>query len=458
MITKKVTKFYHGLLSLFAMAVFIFGGIVYYGVEPQIPLMFGCAVACVVAVWIGYKWEEILSAIIEGVSSALEAVLVLMLIGVLVGAWIASGTVPTLIYYGLNLISARFFLVSAALTCGIVSFALGAWGTVGTMGLAFMGIGIALKIPSPLVAGAIISGSYLGEIISPVSDATNLTAAVTQCNIFDLMRKSMPLSMLAFAISEVLYFILGMEYSQSGRTVEMSIAPFFEALEQGVRITPANLLPALVLVLCVSRKIPAIPTMFAGVVAGLGVGVLVQGQSPGDMLTVCLSGYVSHTGNAEIDGLLTNGGMNSMLHSITIVIIAMAFGGIMQGTGQMSALMAPVIRRIHGRGQLALATVLSCIGMNIVLPDQYLGISVPCQMYVKEFDRHGISRGCFSKVLLCGGAVTSPVVPWNTCGIYCMSILGVSATEYIMYAFLCLLLPVMVVLAEALGGMRKRWA
>lgn len=204
---KKEVKFYHGLISLASTAVLIFIGVVVCGAEPQIPLIFSCTIASLLSLYLGFSWEEILHGMLSGIEQALEAVIILLLIGVLVGTWIASGTVPTLIYYGLKIITPKFFLITAAFTCGIVSFAIGAWGTVGTVGLAFMSIGVALGVPSPIVAGSIISGSYLGEIISPLSDATNLTAAVVGCEIFDLMKRAMPIALAGFAVAEVFYFV-----------------------------------------------------------------------------------------------------------------------------------------------------------------------------------------------------------------------------------------------------------
>ena len=195
-------------------AVLIFIGVVVCGAEPQIPLIFSCTIAALVALWLGHSWEEILEGMLSGIAQSLEAVMILLLIGVLIGAWIASGTVPTLIYYGLKIITPKYFLITAAFTCGLVSFAIGTWGTVGTVGLAFMSIGIALGVPSPIVAGSIITGSYLGEIISPLSDATNLTAAVVDCGIFDLMKRAMPIALVGFAISEVFYFIAGLRYGE----------------------------------------------------------------------------------------------------------------------------------------------------------------------------------------------------------------------------------------------------
>lgn len=443
---KKVTKFHHALISVIIMVILIFSAVVGFGAEPQIPLIFGCFAAGIVAVWIGYSWEEILEGMISGITQSLEAILILMLIGMLVGTWIASGTVPTMIFYGLQLISARYFLFATALICLIVSFAIGAWGTVGTVGLAFMGIGLALGIPAPVVAGSIITGAYCGEIVSPLSDATNLTAAVVGRNVFDLMKRVMGIAMAAFVVAEIMYFVTGLQYG-GGNSAEIAanIDPLLNSLKDTFTISPLALIPMVIMVICIIVKFPAIPSMLAGIISGMAVAMLMQGAALPNLITYSFSGFVSNTGMELLDTLLTAGGLFSMMNSISIVIIAMAFGGLMQHTGQMGALVAPIVKHIRGEGGLSALTVVSCIGMNVILPDQYLGISVPGQMYADEYDKRGFDRLNLSRTLLCGGAVTSPLIPWNTCGIYCMSILGVSALQYLPFAYFDLILPVMMI-------------
>ncbi len=290
---------------------------------------------------------------LSGIAQSLEAVMILLLIGVLIGAWIASGTVPTLIYYGLKIITPKYFLITAAFTCGLVSFAIGAWGTVGTVGLAFMSIGIALGVPSPIVAGSIITGSYLGEIISPLSDATNLTAAVVDCGIFDLMKRAMPIALVGFAISEVFYFIAGLRYGEGDASgVAENIAPLLDGLDSAFLISPVSLIPIIVMIACISIKFPAIPAVVAGIISGIIIAVTVQGMPFGDIFTIGFSGYVGYTGVALLDELLTAGGLESMMHAISIIIIAMAFGGLMQKTGQISAMIAPIVSHVKGCGGL----------------------------------------------------------------------------------------------------------
>lgn len=438
----------HALVTVALVVVFMFTAIVLFDADPQIPLVFSCLAAGLVALWERYTWEDILEGMIEGVTNCVEAVLILLLIGMLVAAWIAAGTVPTLIYYGLKIISVKFFVPATMLLCTIIAFAIGSWGTIGTVGIAFLGVGIVLGLPTPLVAGAIISGSYLGELISPLTDATNLSAAVVGENVFHVVRRVARPALVALVLAEVLYTVVGLHYAPAeGVDLAGTIDPLLEELAVSFRISPLTLLPMVVIAVCLLVKIPAIPSMLIGVVAGAVVAAFLQGVAPIDLFPIVYEGFVSETGDEMIDGLLTAGGMDAMLYTISIIIIAMAFGGIMQKTGQMEALVTPIVRHLPHRGTLEGMTVITCIVMNMIIPDQYLGISLPGQMYADEYDKRGISRAELGAILLGGGAVTSPIVPWNTCGIYCMTILGISATSYLPFTFYSLLLPVVFIVA-----------
>lgn len=443
---RKVTLF-QALLSITSAAILIFTMIVRFGAQPQIPMLFGCVIAGVVSFACGFSWQEIIDGATEGISQALEAILILLLIGMLIGMWIAAGTVPALIYYGLQVISAKYFLLLSMLLCGAVSLAIGAWGTVGTVGIAFMGIGLALGIPAPAIAGSVISGSYFGEIVSPLSDAVNLTAAVMHTDPFALLRKTLTPALCAAAAASAVFFVIGLQYKGGDSQIAVGIEPILQGLADNFCITPAVLLPILLMALCIALRIPAIPSMLVGIISGAAVAALIQKISLASFCAICFDGYVSTSGNELMDSLLTAGGLSAMMDSISIVIIAMAFGGIMQHTGQMEVLIAPLIRVLPGKAQLNSAIVLMCICMNVVLPDQYLGISVPGQMFQQEYSRRGYSCEELGRTLLCGGAVTSPLIPWNTCGVYCRMVLGVGSVQYFPYAMLGLFLPVLCVVS-----------
>lgn len=428
--------------------------VVVCGSSPQIPLIIGCAVASVVAALIGYTWDEILSFMVDGIAQSLEAIIILLLVGCMVGVWIASGTVPSMIYYGLSILNARYFLVASTLICGFVSFAIGAWGTIGTVGLALVGIGAALGLPLPLVAGSVVSGSYFGDAVSPLSDATNFSSAVVGCDVFSTLKaRLLPVSV-SFVLSCVIYLIVGLSFGGGNAgQVAGTVEPLMAGLQKMFLISPLCLLPMVIVIVCIILKVPAIPTMLLGVISGVLFAVIGQQCNPGDLIAVCSEGFTCESGIELIDTLLTAGGISAMMNTISIVIIAMAFGGLMQRTGQMRALVAPLVSRLHSFFALNATSVLSCVLMNILLPDQYLGISVPGQMMQEEYESRGFSRPMLG-MGLAGGAVSSPLVPWNTCGLYCLSILGVGAAEYLPFAFFNLL-TIAVLIVYGLVCMKK---
>ena len=346
----KKTRFRHGLITLVVTIMIMFVMVVGFDASPHVPLILGCTFAGLMAKYLGYRWEDILDGILQGIIPSLEAMLILILIGILIAAWIGAGTVPAMIYYGLELISAKYFVVAVMIICSVIAMAVGSWGTAGTVGLAFMGIGAVLQINPALTAGAIISGAYMGEALSPLSDATNLVAAVQKADI-SLMIES------------------------------------------------------------------------------------------------CYSGYVSDTGEEMIDNLLSAGGITAMMYSVTVVLMAMAFGGLMQKTHQMEAVITPILGKIESGAGMVRVTALTCILMNTILPDQYLGISVPGQMYGEEYEKRDISRLFLTDTLSCAATVTSPLIPWNTCGAYMMTVLGVSAMEYMKFAYFNILSIIVVLTA-----------
>lgn len=428
--------FWAALLGLVCTAALMFACLVIFDLEPQIPLLLGCGIASVIALLYKYKWSEICEGMVQGISQSLEAILILLLIGVLIGVWIVSGVVPAMVYYGLKLISPKLFLASAVLVCAIISMALGSWGTAGTVGLAFMGISQAMGIPLPITAGAVISGSYVGDKLSPMADSTNLASAVAEVNIFDNIRNIFKVAMPMLVLCLGIYTAIGWRYGAQVTADSLgNIRAVSDALSGMFRLNVLSFLPLLALLLCILLKIPAIPSIFIGIVSGGIYGMLAQGTALRDILSCAYAGYVGTSGFAMVDELLTAGGLSSMLYSVSIVILAMAFGGVMERTGQMETLVAPIVCRMRGFVSLMVATVCTCVAVNIVLPDQYIGIALPGRMYAAEYDKHGMSRKDLALGIGVGGALTSALVPWNTCGIFMSTVLSVDTLSYLPYAF-----------------------
>lgn len=432
----KKIPFWMALLGLVCTAAVMFLCLVVWHTEPQIPLLIGCGIAAVIALLYHYKWQDICDGMVQGISQSLEAIFILLLIGVLIGVWIAAGVVPAMVYYGLKLISPRLFLSSAMLVCAIISMALGSWGTAGTVGLAFMGIAQAMGIPLPLTAGAIISGSYVGDKLSPMADSTNLASAVAEVNIFDNIRNIFKVALPMLVICLGLYTAIGWQYGANITPDSLSnIQRVSNTLSQTFHLNPFTFFPLLVLLGCILGKIPAIPSIFIAIVIGGVYGICVQHITIKEVFTCAYSGYVGNTDFAMVNDLLTAGGLNSMLYSVSIVILAMAFGGVMESTGQMETLVRPVIAKVRGFVGLMSATVLTSVVVNVVLPDQYIAIALPGRMYAAAYDRQGMARKDLALGIGVGGALTSALVPWNTCGIFMSGILGVETLQYLPFAF-----------------------
>jgi len=421
---------------------------------PQVPLLLGCLIASAAALAGGCSLREIGAGIVRSVRQALPAICLLVLIGALMGVWIGAGVVPAMVRYGLGLISPRLFPAGAMLVCALVSMVLGSWGTAGTVGLALMGIAHTFGIPAPLAAGAVISGSYVGDKLSPLADTTNLAAAVAEVNVFDSIRNIFKVSAPMLGLCLAVYAGLGLGYGGTGSAAQLETVT--AALDGAFRISLLNFLPLLLLLGCVLAKLPPIPSLAAGVVSGAVYAMLAQGASPAELLRWALTGYVGRTGTAAVDALLTAGGVWSMAETVTIILLAMSFGGILQHTGQAEALMAPLLRRVRGLPGLMAATMATGLATNVLLPDQYIAITLPGKLYAGAYDRQGFSRLDLALGVGVSGALTSALVPWNTCGTFMSGVLGVATAHYLPYAFYNYGMLVAAVVYAAVKQRRKK--
>lgn len=433
-------KFWCALAAVLILAAVMCAAIVIYDAEPHIPMLVGCVAAAVAAMLCGHSWQEVEDGMIHGITQSLGSLIILMLIGILIGVWIQAGVVPAIIYYGLRMLSPSFFLVSTMLICSAISMAVGSWGTAGTIGLAFMGIAHALGIPPAMAAGAIISGAYLGDKASPLSDTTNLASAVTGVDVFVNVRHMIPVAATAYGLAAAFFTVVGLRYGAEG-TDMAEVDALLTGLQQEFSISLFNFLPLVLLVVCVLFKIPAIASISIGIFSAAVLGAFTQGANLGEVLQAGFSGYLCQTGNASLDSLLTAGGLDSMMFSVSMIICAMMFGGIMESTGLMEALMSPLVKRLHRGASLITATVASCFLVNMILPEQYISIAIPGRMYAREYDRFGLDRKELARALGAGGAATSALIPWNTCGVFMMGVLGVSAFQYAPWAVFNLLAP-----------------
>lgn len=451
---KKVARkpyLWEALLSFGFLILVMAIGIAKYEANPHIPMLIGTLFAVLIAFKLGFSWNEIEKSMFDGIYQALQAVIILAIIGVLIGTWLLSGVVPSMIYYGLAILKPSIFLVATVIICSITSLATGtSWGTAGTIGIALMGISKGLGIPAPVAAGAIISGAYFGDKMSPLSDTTNLAPAVSGTDVFTHVKAMLPTTVVAYVIALVYFLIMGFQYAGTSSDVT-AIAAIRDGLAANFNISPLLLLPPLAVILAMAFKMPAIPGIAIGIIIGAIEGVIFQGADFGAILTAAYDGFTSETGIAVIDELLTAGGLSGMMYSISLTIIAMMFGGIMEKTKQLEVIVDKILVGIKSNGGLIATTVLTCIGCNATMPEQYISIVLPGRMYHKAYRDRGLHPKQLSSTLEGAGTVTSALIPWNTCGAFLFGVLGVTAWEYAPYAIFNYMMPLIVVIFGFLG-------
>lgn len=432
-----------GLLDFISRLPLI-GSLVEAGLSPHIPLIFGTVICGLLSLRLGYDWNEMQRGIIDGIMVALPACLILLVIGMLIATWIASGIVPTMIYFGLKLIAPGVFLPTTCIICALVSLSTGSsWSTAGTVGIALIGVGQGLGFSLPMVAGAIISGAYFGDKMSPLSDTTNLAPGVAGTDLFTHVRHMLFTTGPSLVIALALYTVIGLRHDSASSISLESIDIILETMRAHYVISAWLLLPPLLVIAMVIFRLPALPSLLLGAVIGGIVALIVQHGSLAQILEVAQNGYVSESGVPAVDELLSRGGMDSMLSTVALIICALAFGGIMERTGMLAVIAGAILKRVHSTGSLVSATIGTSIGMNFIAPDQYLAVVVPGRMYREAFHRQGLDPRNLSRCLEDGGTLTSPLVPWNTCGAYMWATLGVFPFAYLPFAFLNLINPVL---------------
>lgn len=450
------------LVGLMGCAVWLFGDMSAAG-PAQIVLLVAAAAANIIGLCYGMKWSALEEAVVKGVSRAIPASLILLAVGALIGSWMMSGTAPAMIYYGLSLISPQWFYPAAAIICAIISVSIGSsWTTAGTVGLALVGAADIMGLSPEITAGAVIGGAYFGDKLSPLSDSTNLAAAVVGVDLFTHVRHMLTTTVPALTIAVIIYAGFSLTRGGEAAPVEV-IAQTRATLDAAYDLGPMTMLPLVAVFVLAIRKFPPYPTIAVGALLGGVVAVLQQPDivrgfaDPNGELPVAAAlfkgvwqsiatGFQSNLGVAELDRLLTRGGMSSMMTIIWMVIAALSFGAAMEATGLLERLTAPLLRYIKGVGSLVTATVFSSIFMNIVSATQYMAIIIPGRMYVKEYQKRGLAPVNLSRTVEDAGTMTSALVPWTTCGVFMAGALNVATFDYLPYAFMNMLNPLLAVL------------
>lgn len=432
-------------LVILGIQLFYFGDF-----TPQIPLVIGLAITSLVGIRLGLKWDNIEKGMCHVIHVAMPSIAVLLCVGMLIGVWIASGTVPTLIYYGLTLLSPNYFLATALVLCSVVSLSLGtSWGTVGTVGLALIGIGTGFDIPLYWTAGAVISGAYFGDKMSPLSDTTNLAPAVTGTNLYSHIRNMLPTTIPAMLIAFAIYLIAGFTLFDTQDSSFERINAITIELQEHFVITPWLLLPALIVFILAVKRMPPIPSLFAGVIAGAVTAMLVQGAGLHDVFVYSNSGFKIASGSDAIDTLLNRGGIQSMMWTVSLVLVALAFGGALEKTRCLEVIVSAIISKVRGFGGVQTAAIGSSLFTNMV-SDTYLAIALPGRMYSPIYRGMGYSTLNLSRALEEGGTMAAPLIPWNANGAFVISALGLGIAGgqienllYIPLAFACWISPLL---------------
>jgi len=424
------------------------------GGPAQIALMASGAMAGLLAVLHGTKWSDLEKSVVATISSAAVAILILLTIGALIGVWMLAGVIPTLVYYGAQVLNPTIFYPSALILCAIVAMAIGSsWTTAGAIGVALMGIAEATGMSPGITAGAVISGAYFGDKLSPLSDTTNLAPAVVGAELFDHIRFLLWTTVPAISIA-LIFFVVASFFAEpvvsAGQAAALS-----EALQSNFNISLWLFAPLLILLFLAQRRVPALATLLLSIAIGAGFAYFFQQEYIGEGLiektwTVIASGYEAQTGNAVVDDLLSRGGMGSMLTTIWIIISAMFFSGMMEGSGQLTTLVKALMRGLQKSGSVVAAAGLTALFSNLVASDQYMSIVIAGRMYADEFKRRGLAKVNLSRALEDYGTVTSPLVPWNTCGVFMAGTLGVATLEYLPFAIFNIASPLIALTYAAL--------
>ena len=438
------------LVGLLSGSVIFFGSDSSYG-PNQIALILAAIVAALVGLRLGFTWKALQDGMVHGVSLAMGAVFILLVVGSLIGTWIMAGIVPTMIFYGLQILNPSIFFVACCIICALVAVATGSsWTTVSTVGIALVGIAAAFELNLGMAGGAIVSGAYFGDKLSPLSDTTNLAPAMVGTELFTHIRHMLWTTVPSITVALILFTILGF-ISGPPQAGSSGLDVMLVALESGFNVSWYMLLPVGVVLFAIYKKMPAFPALLMGALLGGVFAVIFQqdvvlnyvGETELPRALALLKGFwmamfgefVSSTGNSGLDELLTRGGMGSMLPTIWLIISAMMFGAVMEKTGMLGVLAQRILSMAKSTGGLVVSTLGTAIGMNIIASDQYIAIVVPGRMFRAEFEKRRLHPKNLSRALEDSGTLTSALIPWNTCGAFMASALGVPTLVYLPYAF-----------------------
>ena len=459
------------LIALLSVSIYMFGDGMLAG-PSQVVLILITGVICAIAI-VGYKkkWSFLEDFMIGNIGSSMPACLILFMVGAICATWMQSGIIPTMIYYGLNVISARWFLLTACAICSLVSLCIGSsWTTIATVGVGLMGIGHTLGISDGWVAGAIISGAYFGDKISPLSETTNLASSMAGVPLFDHIRNMMKTTVPSISVTMVVFIIVGLLSSPSAEATMDATQQMQSYLLDTFTISPLLFIVPLGVFYLIYKGLPAIIVLFLGALVAAVMMPFVQPQLVEAIVGAGKSGFTGglecvmrvvfggvsyETGNVGLNDLVSTSGMSGMLSTIWLIICSMCFGGAMEASGMLGTITESLLKMMRGRFKTVATTCLSCLFVNVAAGDQYLAIILPAKMYGEAFGKQNLEKKLLSRTVEDSGTVTSVLIPWNSCGMTQSTVLGVSTLVYAPFAIFCWLSPITTMLFAAFHSTRK---
>jgi NhaC family Na+:H+ antiporter len=409
---------------------------VFLDLPIQLALFVSWFIAMLLGIRLGYSYKDLQNAIVHGISNGLEAVLILVSVGALIGTWIAGGVVPTLIYYGLEFIHPSIFLLATLIICSIMSVATGtSWGTVGTAGIAMIAIGEGLGIPLPLVAGAILSGAYFGDKLSPLSDSTVLASSLSKVDVLAHVRAMLYLSIPAYVITAILFTVVGFMYG--GKNIDLDKVEFLKSsLQNTFDIHIWMLIPAVLVIVLLAMKKPSMPVIVIGALLGAIWAVVFQGMDIAHAIATAYNGFSIKTDVEFLNGLLNRGGIVGMLDSLVVIIFGLGFGGLLEKLGVLKVIVSTFEKKLTSAGNVTLSTLIVAFLANIFGCAMYVSLILTPKIMEDSYDRLHLDRRVLSRNSEVGGTLTSGMVPWSDNGIYMAGILGVSTFSYLPFMWL----------------------
>lgn len=433
--TPKKPSFGLALIPLVAMALLLGIGYGVYRIKAQVLLIAAAFITASLGALLKFSWKDMEAGIVDGIRKALPAILIMLSVGVLVASWMASGTIPMIVYYGLKLISPKYFLVTACFVCSITSLACGtSWGTIGTVGVAFIGIAMGLGIPLGAAAGAIVAGAYFGDKMSPLSDIPNLASVTAGSNLFDHIKHMMWSGLPAWLMGLIIYFFLGFRYG--GQNLEQeNIHLITSTITNHFHFNLFLLIPILIVFYYAFTKKPTIPGMIISSLVAAFLAVIFQKASLVEVAQAMNSGYVAKTGEAMVDRLLSRGGLMSMMETQLVAFTAFSFGGIMQKTGMLAAILEKIMKLANRMWSLVLTTIGTTIMAALITGSSYLSMIIPAELLAEAYKKRGLAAKNLSRIIEESGGIIVPLIPWSMAGVYITGTLGVATFSYLPYAF-----------------------